>query len=29
MRADFYQTMVEVAEEELKVSIRKKAGAKR
>jgi outer membrane lipoprotein-sorting protein len=29
MRADFYQTMVEVAEEELKIPIRKKAGAKR
>jgi transposase-like protein len=28
MRADFYQMMVEVAEEELKVPIRKKAGTK-
>jgi hypothetical protein len=28
MRADFYQTMVEVAEEELNLPIRKKAGTK-
>lgn len=28
MRGDFYQTMVEVAEEEFKIDIRKKAGTK-
>ncbi|MDR0745588.1 MAG: hypothetical protein LBF17_03730 [Mediterranea sp.] len=28
MRADFYETMVDVAEEQFNISIRKKAGAK-
>ena len=29
MRADFYETMVDVAEEQFNISIRKKAGTKR